>query len=344
VLRRAASDAARAAPADELALERGVHRIALPTPMVGVNCWLIVDRPLTLVDSGLNWGGSLDALERELRRLGFALEEIDLVLLTHQHVDHIGLAEALVRRTGADLACHARLADWLGALPGSLEADDDLIAARLAFHGAPPTVIAAYVARMEMMRMFASRPRPSVVLREGETVCLRDRVLRLTLRPGHSPTDTVVLDAAHALAFTGDHVMAEARTTPYLDPDCGVAGWEADLEAARRLRASLEQTVATTPSATLGLPGHGAAFADVAAQARAALAGQRRRALRLLDALGDEPTTAFELTRRAYPSLTPARAFLGLLEVLARLSVLIDDGLARATPTEDGCGFTRAGA
>ncbi|MDW5594250.1 MBL fold metallo-hydrolase [Conexibacter stalactiti] len=329
--------------ADLLALQRGVHRIALPTPMVAsVNCYLIVDRPLTLVDSGLNWGGTLDALERALRQLGFALEEIDLVLLTHEHVDHIGLAEAVARRAGADVACHERLAGWLGELPGSLEADDAWTAARIAAHGAPPLVVAAFEARMEMMRMLGSRPRPSVVLREGEELRLRDRTLRATLRPGHSPTDTVFADRGHDLQFTGDHLMPEARTTPYLVPG-PAGGWRDDLAPARRLRESLGKTAIEAPTG-LGLPGHGRPFTDVAAHAREQLDAQRRRALRLLDALDATPRTLFELVRRTHSELSPARTFLGMLELLARLELLLDEGLVEAHEDERGCRFSRPAA
>jgi len=322
------------------ARELGVHRLALPSPMVGVNCWLIDDDPLTLVDCGLNWGGALDALEGGLRALGVALERIELIVLTHQHVDHVGLAELVARRSGAPIACHARLARWLEALPEALVADDELIARRLAVHGAPAPVVAAYRARMEMLRMLGSRPRPELIVGEGETLPLRDRALRAILRPGHSPTDTVFVDEAQGLAFVGDHVMAQARTTPYLDPDAG-EGWEADLAPARALGRSLALTAAAWPDA-IGLPGHGTAFAPVGAVAAAALASRRRRARRLLAHLDATPRTAWELVERAYPALTPARAFLGLLEVLAQLAELLDAGCATALPEQRRCRFTRA--
>jgi len=55
----------RATSADDalaLAQRAGIHRIALPTPfLVGrVNCYLIEDEPLTLIDTGPNSGKSLD--------------------------------------------------------------------------------------------------------------------------------------------------------------------------------------------------------------------------------------------------------------------------------------------
>ena len=56
----------------EEALERaeraGIHRLRIPTPfMVGrVNCYLIEDQPLTLIDTGPNSGKALDELENQL--------------------------------------------------------------------------------------------------------------------------------------------------------------------------------------------------------------------------------------------------------------------------------------
>src|ERR671935_1111293 len=88
------------------AREAGIHLLRIPTPFaVGrVNCYLIEDRPLTLVDTGPNSGKSLDELERQLFALGHSLEQIELVILTHQHIDHLGLVEVIAGRSGADVA------------------------------------------------------------------------------------------------------------------------------------------------------------------------------------------------------------------------------------------------
>ena len=90
----------------ERAAEAGIHRLRIPTPFaVGrVNCYLIEDEPLTLVDTGPNSGKSLDELIRQLSALGRSLEEIELVILTHQHIDHLGLVEIIASRSGAGVA------------------------------------------------------------------------------------------------------------------------------------------------------------------------------------------------------------------------------------------------
>ena len=73
--------------------------------MVGrVNAYLIEDSPLTLVDSGPNSAKALDELEQALAARGHAIEDIELLVISHQHIDHFGLASILARRSGAEVA------------------------------------------------------------------------------------------------------------------------------------------------------------------------------------------------------------------------------------------------
>ena len=100
------------------AAAEGVHRLAIPTPfMVGrVNAYLIEDSPLTLVDSGPNSAKALDELEQALAARGHAIEDIELLVISHQHMDHFGLASILARRSGAEVAALDPLAPYLAAL------------------------------------------------------------------------------------------------------------------------------------------------------------------------------------------------------------------------------------
>src|SRR5580692_5814966 len=109
-----------------LAADAGIHRLAIPTPfMVGrVNAYLIEDSPLTLVDSGPNSGKALDELEQALAAHGHTIEEIELLVITHQHIDHFGLASILARRSGAEVAALAELAPYLRDFGTAAELDD----------------------------------------------------------------------------------------------------------------------------------------------------------------------------------------------------------------------------
>ena len=95
-----------AEPADAAlarAADAGIHCLPIPTPFrIGrVNTYLIDDDPLTLVDSGPNSGTALDALERALAAHGRRVEDLELIVISHQHIDHLGLVAILARRSGA---------------------------------------------------------------------------------------------------------------------------------------------------------------------------------------------------------------------------------------------------
>ena len=78
-----------------------------PTPFaVGrVNTYLIEDDPLTLVDSGPNSAKALDELEQALAALGHRIEDLDLLVVTHQHIDHLGLLDVLAAALGRRGGC-----------------------------------------------------------------------------------------------------------------------------------------------------------------------------------------------------------------------------------------------
>ena len=49
----------------------------------------------------------LAALEAGLEGAGYALTDVDRIVVTHAHIDHYGLAGRLMELTGAELAMHA---------------------------------------------------------------------------------------------------------------------------------------------------------------------------------------------------------------------------------------------
>src|SRR5207302_11395172 len=79
----------------------GVYRV----PARAANAYLVeAPRGLVLVDSGLP--GSEKGILKAVAKLGKKPSDLKLVLLTHRHLDHIGSAAALKKRTVAKLASH----------------------------------------------------------------------------------------------------------------------------------------------------------------------------------------------------------------------------------------------
>jgi len=88
----------------------GVWRLRLPLPWPGVphvNAWALASGSgVVLVDTGLYEPGGMDQLERALQQAGLRLEHIRLLVCTHAHSDHYGLAAPIVEAADCELWMH----------------------------------------------------------------------------------------------------------------------------------------------------------------------------------------------------------------------------------------------
>src|SRR5438270_13340539 len=88
----------------------GLWRLRLPLPWPGVphvNAYAIAaGSGVVLVDTGLHEPGALGQLERALGQAGLRLEHVRLVVCTHAHSDHYGLAGPIVDACGCELWMH----------------------------------------------------------------------------------------------------------------------------------------------------------------------------------------------------------------------------------------------
>ena len=71
-----------------------IHQLHIPTHLYlgPVNVHIVDADPLTLVDTGPNIPEALEALKLGLQELGYGVEDVQRVVLTHLHEDHCGLA------------------------------------------------------------------------------------------------------------------------------------------------------------------------------------------------------------------------------------------------------------
>jgi glyoxylase-like metal-dependent hydrolase (beta-lactamase superfamily II) len=309
------------------AARAGIHRMAIPTPFgVGrVNVYLIEDEPLTLVDAGPNSGTSFDELERGVERLGHALEDIELIVVTHEHVDHLGLVPLVASRSGAQVAAIEAAVPYVEKFSGAAQADDDFTREVMLRHGIPEDVVTALQAVAPVFRAWGSRVEITRPLRDGEALELRDRTLHVHHRPGHSPSDTVFHDRERRILIAADHLLPRISSNPLITrPRDGSA------ERPQALVRYLDSLVATRAmDVELVLPGHGNPITEHRKLIDQRLTLHRRRAEKIRRMFEERPRTAYEIAQELWGDIAIAQAYLTLSEVLGHLDLLVNDGLVR---------------
>jgi glyoxylase-like metal-dependent hydrolase (beta-lactamase superfamily II) len=327
-VKAAKGGAADEAAALERAAREGIHRLAVPTPFaVGrVNAYLIEDKPLTLIDSGPNSAKALDELEQALAARGHVIEDLELLVITHQHIDHFGLAAILARRSGAQVAALQGLDHRLRDFRTDAELDDRFAARIMLRHGVPTDVVTALRAVSASFRAWGCTVEVDRPLAPGEALQLRDRTLTVLHRPGHSPSDTLFWDEQRSLLLAGDHLLSHISSNPLIARPLEVQG---DYDGPRPQALltyidSLRKTRAM--DLDLVLSGHGVPITDHGALIDERLRLHERRAERIRRLIAERPRTAYELACEMWGNVAVTQAYLTISEVLGHVDLLLADG------------------
>jgi glyoxylase-like metal-dependent hydrolase (beta-lactamase superfamily II) len=306
-----------------------IHAIALPTPFaVGrVNCYLVEDDPLTLVDCGPNSGTALEALDRGLAEHGHAVGDLERIVLTHQHLDHVGLAQILAERSGAEVCAYGPLGRYLADAAANLVHDDAYAEAIMLRHGVPRDVATALQSVSQSYHGWGSNPAITHPLLDGDVLGFANRRWHVHHRPGHSPSDLVFHDRGSGVLIGGDHLLSRISSNPVITRPLEAVGVPSPDDRPHALELyleSLRQTRAMEVTQVLG--GHGDPVDDHRALIDERLQGHERRATRIADLLAEQPGSAFDLAGRIWGNVAVTQAYLTLSEVLGHLDLLIDRG------------------
>jgi len=312
----------------------GIHCLPIPTPFaVGrVNCYLIEDDPLTLVDTGPNSGKALDELDVALRERGHAIADLERIVITHQHLDHMGLVGILARRAQAEVVTLDLLAPVIEEFGAYAERDDALAEALMLRHGIPRDVVSALRTMSRAFRAWGGSAPVQRRLADGDTLAFADRTLQALHRPGHSPSDTVFWDAERRLLIGGDHLLGHISSNPLVSRPLGGRSGEPGDGRPRALMtyiASLRET--REMPIDVVLPGHGEPVTDHAKLIDERFALHERRAAKIAGLIAERPLTAYEIAQALWGNVAVTQAYLTLSEVLGHVDLLLDRGAIRET-------------
>lgn len=309
--------------------DASIKVLPVPTPFaVGrVNTYLIEDDPLTLVDAGPNSGTSLTSLEAALAEHGRRVEDLERIVLTHQHIDHIGLAQILADRSGAEVCALDALAPWLAQYGKAMEEDDRFAEDLMLRNGIPKDIAIALRAVTGQFRAWGSPVQVGTALADGGELGFAGRTWRVLHRPGHSPSDTVFLDEATGDLMAGDHLIKHISSNPLISrpldghvPEGGRP--RALVTYLESLRATREMELRTV------LPGHGEPIDDHRALIDERLEGHERRVRKIVGIIAAEPLSAFDIAQQMWGNVAVTQAYLTLSEVLGHVDLLLERGEA----------------
>jgi glyoxylase-like metal-dependent hydrolase (beta-lactamase superfamily II) len=307
----------------------GLWRLRLPLPWPRVphgNAYAIAAGDgVVLVDTGLHEPGSLRRLELALDQAGLRLDLVRLIVCTHAHSDHYGMAAPIIERAGCELWMHPNHEHTTGAARDPARAFERRFEiARQS--GVPAEGLAAYKEARRGERFgIAEIVMPDRDLLAGVEVETDLGRWQVHETPGHAPSHVVLHEAERGLLLSGDHLLG--RVSLYYD-----FGYSPD--PAGEFLASLDRV--DELDVRLVLAGHGRPVRDARALSEANRRAVHERLTRVRRSIADGPRAAFDIVPEMLDHELPETMMIGwgLTEALCYLRHLELRG--EATRLEEG--------
>ena len=299
----------------------GVWRLRMPLPWPGVphgNAFAVAAAGgIVLFDTGYADDEGTRQLDLALAQCGFSLADVRLLVCTHAHSDHYGLAGPILDAAGCELWMHPR---W-GHIRAAADDPEGALERRIEVarqSGVPPAALERYrESRRGTNTGLARLVEPDRDLVPGVEIETDLGRWQVHETPGHAPSHVVLHQPDTGLLISGDHVLG--RVSPFFDyghtPD-PVGEFLDSLGIVEGLRTEL------------CLAGHGRPFRDVPAKVRANRELVEQHLERVRGAFADGSRTAFDVVADIVgpENLNPATAAWGLQMSLAYIDHLAAAG------------------
>jgi len=308
-----------------------VHRLEIPTPFdVGrVNCYVFAGEELTLLDPGPDTEAAYEELSAGLKARGFAIGDVDRIVITHPHMDHFGIAGRIVEESGARSVAHRDATDRLVDPIGRFDLEQAFFRPFLRRMGVPERTAETAVKLPEAYSDYQTPLGVDRELTDGDSVDASVE-LKAIHTPGHAPGSVCFVSATHDTVFTGDHVLGHISPNPLLTLEPGTED-----ERTRSLPTYLDSLDRIRGVADTGYPGHGDVISGLDERIEEIVEHHHSRKERIEDILTEQGgATAYDVMEEMFPDLPATEIFPGMSEVIGHLDLLEDENRVEITEAE----------
>ena len=167
-------------------------------------------------------------------------------------------------------------------------------------------------------------------LDEGAEVELADRVWQVYHTPGHAGGLICLFDPISRVLLSNDHLLRDISSNPVIEPDPD--GGPRPHRLVQYLY-HMQRMVELEP--VIAWTGHGQPIHDVHKVVRQRIHFHERRAQRMLDLIGAEERSAYQLVAPLFARLSGGEAFLALSETIGHLDWLEEQGRIEAVKNDE---------
>jgi glyoxylase-like metal-dependent hydrolase (beta-lactamase superfamily II) len=305
-----------------------IYKIELPIPfpLKTMNVYFIDDSPKTLVDAGIKTEASFETLRKGLETIGYSLNSIERILITHGHIDHYGQAKKISLLSSAPIYIHSIEYGKIRSTIHSL----GFLKSIMLRNGIPGGLVNEAIQYIESSQTLADPLEEASFLDNGDAIPFKSMIWKTIHCPGHAPGLICFYWPEKKVLFTGDHLLKEITPNPILNVNENKPPFR--YPSLKEYLSSLEKIEKMDIS--LLLPAHGEEVHDAKGLIQNIFVHHKERMDRILFSLSEGEKTPFEIAMDLFPGVPPFEVFLGISEAVGHLEILREKGMVSVKEKE----------
>lgn len=298
----------------------GIAKLTMPTPFkVGdVNTYLIETDRLTLVDCAVKTDAAWKALQYHLETLGLTTNDIDQIVLTHDHPDHVGLLDFFPE----DMVVygHPYNERWINRTEEFLNEHRHFFQKLFIEFGIPEEYF-PFIKQLSKTLEYSCNRSLTSFIREGENIPGLEE-WEIIETPGHAQSHIVLFRERDGILIGGDHILAHISPNPILEPPI--------IKESERPKPLIQYNDSLKKLMKYPIQkvytGHGEEVYDFHELVEKRLKKQHERAMTVKEFILGKPLTVFEICQRLFPTVYQKELSLTISETVGQLDYLVDIG------------------
>ena len=306
-----------------------IHKIISPVPFPEgtVNSYILKDDALSIVDVGTKTPEALDALKEGVKNAGYRMEDIEQVILTHHHPDHVGWIDAF---PNAQVLGHVYVDAWLRRDPVFIGSHYQFYMDRMKEEGVPEAYY-IWVKRMTRSVELLGERTLTGIIHDGEEIPGHKGLVAIETL-GHAQSHLAFWHEEKKVMIGGDLLLSKISSNPLIEPPLN--------PKAKRAKSLLQYNDSLKRLLTMPIEilysGHGEEITNVNELVNARLEKQHLRAMKVLTLLEERPKTIFEINAEIFPALYEKQLGLTLSQIIGQVDYLLDLELIFEEKDENG--------
>jgi glyoxylase-like metal-dependent hydrolase (beta-lactamase superfamily II) len=269
---------------------------------------------LSLIDAGMDSEECWEHFMKAMAENGFALWDLDRIIVTHNHEDHIGLINRISSIKEVPVYAHRKSIR-------RMKRDKEFFSLRAEFFRQLYQEMGCGAAGEQQVQKLQEAVKKNekykiradiMPLTESDTVA----GLQVIETPGHSPDHIVFLDKQRKQLFGGDHLIGHISSNAIVEPD----------EEGKRIRTLVEYVDSLKKCSTLDVetvfPGHGDLIHNLGELIKRRLERIHRKSENILQSIESGISTADQLAQTYYKNKYQSEFSLVMSEIIGQLDLL----------------------